>query len=73
MHLQHTDIRKNSNGGEGLKRPKKGLQKNKTVGIKLPMFLCFKSGGKISKLGHFRDSKWSIAQNLDFSRGPQLF
>ncbi len=61
-----------------------GLKKEfKTGGIKLPMSLsccAVNVGGnyginslKITKWGHFKDSKWSLAQNLDFSRGPRLF
>jgi hypothetical protein len=28
---------------------------------------------KIIKWGHFKDSKWSLCTNLDFSRGPRHF
>ncbi len=28
---------------------------------------------KITKWGHFKGSKWSLAQNQDLSRGPRLF
>jgi len=28
---------------------------------------------QITKCGQFKDSKWSLAQNLDFLRGPRLF
>jgi hypothetical protein len=27
---------------------------------------------QITKCGQFKDSKWSLAQNLDFLRGPRL-
>jgi hypothetical protein len=27
---------------------------------------------QITKWGQFKDSKWSLAQNLDFLRGPRL-
>ena len=52
---------------------KKGLKKTETGDIKLSMSLCCKCGEKvgkkplkITKWGHFKDSKWSLAQYLDF-------
>ena len=52
----------------------------KTGCIKLPMQLCCKCGlvlwilpCQIIKWVQFKDSKWSLAQNLDFLRGPRLF
>jgi hypothetical protein len=63
------------------KNQKKGLKKEfKTGCIKLPMQLCCKCGlvlwilpCQIPKWRQFKDSKWSLAQNLDFLRGPRLF
>jgi hypothetical protein len=70
-------------GGGHIKdqQPKKGLKKEfKTGSIKLPMQLCCKCGSvlcilpcQIIKWVPFKDSKWSLAQNLDFLRGPRLF
>ena len=50
-----------------IKNPKVAMSKNK-CGVVLWNLLC-----QITKWGQFKDLKWSLAQNLDFSRGPRLF
>ena len=62
------------------KSKKEAKKELKTGDIKIPMSLCCKCGWmfgnkpfKITLWGHFKDSKWSLAQNLDFLRCPQLF